>query len=168
MLCQISFWREIVPFECGEAYVLPPVVQQIEVENTALLLLTGVLMCGKLPLSFREGYHHKWVSLCRTTHPSAARTIATLHDKELSFLFIFVDALTGEKRGLIGSNQCFGSVTFWYGSGSSDSYLWLTDPDPDQASSCRWPSRRQQKNIVFSLSFYATTFWRYIYIILQR
>jgi hypothetical protein len=41
------FRREIVPFERGEAYVLPPVVQQIEVENTALLLLTGVLMNTK-------------------------------------------------------------------------------------------------------------------------
>jgi hypothetical protein len=27
-------------------------------------------------------------------------------------------------------NQCSGSVTFWYGSGSSDQYLRLTDPDP--------------------------------------
>ncbi len=26
--------------------------------------------------------------------------------------------------------QCSRSVTFWYGSGSSDPYLWLTDPDP--------------------------------------
>jgi hypothetical protein len=25
--------------------------------------------------------------------------------------------------------QCCGSVTFWYGSGSADPYLWLTDPD---------------------------------------
>ncbi len=27
-------------------------------------------------------------------------------------------------------NQCSGSGTFWYGSGSSDPCLWLTDPDP--------------------------------------
>ncbi len=27
--------------------------------------------------------------------------------------------------------QCSGSVTFWYGSGFSDPYLWLTDPDED-------------------------------------
>jgi hypothetical protein len=26
--------------------------------------------------------------------------------------------------------QCSGSVTFWYGSGSSDPYFWPTDPDP--------------------------------------
>ncbi len=26
-------------------------------------------------------------------------------------------------------NQSLGSVTFWYGSGSKDPYLWLTDPD---------------------------------------
>jgi hypothetical protein len=29
------------------------------------------------------------------------------------------------------SSQCCGSVTFWYGSGSADPYLCLTDPDPD-------------------------------------
>jgi hypothetical protein len=27
--------------------------------------------------------------------------------------------------------QCWGFVTFWYGSGSSDPYLWLTDPGAD-------------------------------------
>ncbi len=27
--------------------------------------------------------------------------------------------------------QCWGSVTFWYGSVSSDPYLWLTNPDAD-------------------------------------
>ncbi len=26
--------------------------------------------------------------------------------------------------------QCWGSVTFWCGSGSPDPYLWLIDPDP--------------------------------------
>ncbi len=29
-----------------------------------------------------------------------------------------------------GFFQCWESVTFWSGSGSADSYLWLTDPDP--------------------------------------
>jgi hypothetical protein len=53
MLLLNFFRREIVPFEDGETYVLPPVVQQIEVENTALLLLAGVLMSRKPPLSFR-------------------------------------------------------------------------------------------------------------------
>ncbi len=35
--------------------------------------------------------------------------------------------------GLLTGNQCCGSVTFWYGTGcgSSDPYLWLTDPDAD-------------------------------------
>jgi hypothetical protein len=28
-------------------------------------------------------------------------------------------------------NQCCGSVTFWYGSGSADPYFLLTDPDSD-------------------------------------
>ncbi len=29
--------------------------------------------------------------------------------------------------------QCCGSVTFWYGSGSANPYLWLADSDPDPA-----------------------------------
>jgi hypothetical protein len=29
------------------------------------------------------------------------------------------------------NKQCCGSVTFWYGSGSPDKYLGLTDPDSD-------------------------------------
>jgi hypothetical protein len=51
------FRREMAPFERGEANVLPHVVQQIEVENTALLLLTGVLV--EKHLSALEGYHHR-------------------------------------------------------------------------------------------------------------
>jgi hypothetical protein len=44
--------------------------------------------------------------------------------------------------------QCSGSVTFWYGSGSRDPYIWLTDSDPGPNSAFRhWPSRRQQKRI---------------------
>ncbi len=34
---------------------------------------------------------------------------------------------------ILFANQCCGSVTFWYGSGSADSRLWLMDPDPDPA-----------------------------------
>ncbi len=30
------------------------------------------------------------------------------------------------------TDLCFGSVTFWYGSGSSNPYLSLTDPDPPE------------------------------------
>ncbi len=44
--------------------------------------------------------------------------------------------LTGERRNvkLFRVTQCWGSVTFWCGSGSSDSYLWLMDPDLEPAS----------------------------------
>jgi hypothetical protein len=45
-----------------------------------------------------------------------------------------------------------GSVPFWY--------LWLTDPAPDRSCSFwQWPSSRQQK-IIFSLSFYAFSFFK--------
>ncbi len=30
----------------------------------------------------------------------------------------------------VTNNQCYGSMTFWYGSGSGDPCLWLMDPDP--------------------------------------
>ncbi len=36
--------------------------------------------------------------------------------------------------------QCWGSVTFWYGSGSSDPYLWQTDPDADPGGPKRYGS----------------------------
>jgi hypothetical protein len=29
--------------------------------------------------------------------------------------------------------QCCGSITFWYGSGSAEPYQWLTDPDSNPA-----------------------------------
>jgi len=31
------------------------------------------------------------------------------------------------------AKQCSGSVTYWYESGSSEPYLWLTDPNPAPA-----------------------------------
>jgi hypothetical protein len=44
---------------------------------------------------------------------------------------------------------CSGSVTFCYGSGSADPYLWLMDLAPDPAF-CQWASKRQQK-VLFCL-----------------
>jgi hypothetical protein len=35
------------------------------------------------------------------------------------------------KKSRQNFNQCWGSVTFWCGSGSPDPFLWLMDPDPD-------------------------------------
>jgi hypothetical protein len=36
-------------------------------------------------------------------------------------------------REVVSFEQCCGSVTFWYGSGSADPCLLLMDPDPDPA-----------------------------------
>ena len=73
----------------------------------------------------------------------------------------------GEPGG--AGEQCCGSMTFWCGSGSgsADPCLWIMDPDPaifviDLQDACQ-----QKKN--FSTKFcLLITFWRYIYIILQR
>jgi hypothetical protein len=35
-----------------------------------------------------------------------------------------------KSRDTFPLNQCCGSVTFWYGSGSADQYHSLTDPEP--------------------------------------
>jgi hypothetical protein len=35
-----------------------------------------------------------------------------------------------DRRILRSFNDCWGSVTFWCGSGSADRYIWLMDPDP--------------------------------------
>jgi hypothetical protein len=54
-----------------------------------------------------------------------------------------MDGLQQEKRVIVcccTSDQCCGSGTFWYGSGSGDPYLGLTDPDPT-------PGSRMPKNI---------------------
>jgi hypothetical protein len=56
-------------------------------------------------------------------------------------------------------NQCCGSVTFWYGSGSADPCLWLMDPDP-----AIFVIDLQE---AFKNYFLLITFWRYIYIIFQ-
>ncbi len=53
--------------------------------------------------------------------------------------------------------QYCGSVTYWYGSGSADPYLWLTDLGLGSGSgSCyfrQWPSRWQLKILCFLRSF---------------
>ncbi len=63
--------------------------------------------------------------------------------------------------------QCCGSMTFWGGSGSTDSCLWPMDPDPNADPD---PAifvidlQDSNKNKVFMF----ITFWSYIYIIFQR
>jgi hypothetical protein len=59
-------------------------------------------------------------------------------------------------------NQCWGSVTFWCGSGSPDPYLWLVDPDqyptPDPT-----PFFGDYRHIIFSLKnliFCSTHLWQ--------
>ncbi len=49
--------------------------------------------------------------------------------------------------------QCWGSVTFWCGSGSADPYLWLLDPDPYPYPASFFSDLKMQKNIFFSLFF---------------
>ncbi len=57
--------------------------------------------------------------------------------KEQAMPFVERSSSTGPRRLCYHKtpthdpNQYWGSVTFWYGSGSSDPYLWLTDPDED-------------------------------------
>ncbi len=57
--------------------------------------------------------------------------------------------------------QCSGSVTFWYGSGSGDPYLWLTDSDSALNSSMTFKTSTKK----FFSAFY---FLKIHYIILQR
>jgi hypothetical protein len=53
--------------------------------------------------------------------------------------------------GSLSRKQCWGSVTFWYGSGSEDPYLWLTDPDPARPS--RWQLNKSFFYLVFLYYF---------------
>ncbi len=57
----------------------------------------------------------------------------TLKTKKLitNLIFFFRYLLRASKSFKKSSSKlCCGSVTFWYGSGSADPNLWLTDPDP--------------------------------------
>jgi hypothetical protein len=60
---------------------------------------------------------------------------------------------TGIEQGLC--DQCYGSVTFWYGSGSSDPYLSPTDPDADPDPAQFVSDLQDTNHIIFSLSFNA-------------
>ncbi len=72
--------------------------------------------------------------------------------------------------------QCWGSMTFWCGSGSVDSCLWLMDPDSDPDTDADPdPSifiidlQDANKKLMFFLKvFLHITFWRYFYIIFQE
>jgi hypothetical protein len=66
-----------------------------------------------------------------------------------------------------GRRQCSGSVTFCNGSGSSDPYLWQTDPDADPAlDPALFVNDLQDDHKKYF--FMLIPFWMYIYIILQR
>ncbi len=61
-------------------------------------------------------------------------------------------------------NMDTGSVPdkFWFGSGSSDPYVSLTNGSGSGSCSFRqWPSRRQQKIIIFPSLFMLIPFWSY-------
>ncbi len=60
-------------------------------------------------------------------------------------------------------NQCCGSITFWYGSGSGDPRLWLMDPDP---AIFVVDLQDANKKLIFFLSKFSP-FWRSIYIIFK-
>jgi hypothetical protein len=69
----------------------------------------------------------------------------------------------------VSLNQCCGSVTFWYRSGSADPCLWPMDPDPAMDPAI-FVLDLQDANIklFFSSLFLLITFWRYIYVIFLR
>jgi len=60
-------------------------------------------------------------------------------------------------RHFVYKKQCSGSITFLYGSGYSDPYLFLTDSDPDLALSSV-PFTLPNNFVIFFLSFLLITF----------
>ncbi len=115
----------------------------------------------------KAGRHKPPVVSSTTTTPGTTTTVTTTTTTETSSL---EEATTSNLRPLrhveanvvrhgepltssLSFRQCCGSVTFWYGSGcgSSDPFLWLTDPDGDPVG----PEKHDPE------------YW-YIYIILQR
>ncbi len=51
------------------------------------------------------------------------------------------------------NRQCWGSVTFWCGSGSAYPYLWLTDPDPTPFFSDFKDAKKEKKYIFFLITY---------------
>ncbi len=66
----------------------------------------------------------------------------------------------GETRNIYCSLHCSGSIKVWYGSGSSDPYLWLMDPD--LALFFFFFSNLQDGNQISFLRVLLIAFWRYI------
>ncbi len=61
-------------------------------------------------------------------------------------------------------NQCFGSMTFWYRSGSGDPCLWVMDPDPAIfVIDLQDANKKLIFSTFFSKFFLLISFWRYIY-----
>jgi hypothetical protein len=99
-------------------------------ENTNISLfranLESKLVCGT--------YHTKKKNVKICQDPAFTKN---LKKSKLAFTVspylhrLLLDMVPKKKRR---AKQCWGSVTFWCGSGSPDPYLWLMDPDPDPAS----------------------------------
>jgi hypothetical protein len=56
---------------------------------------------------------------------------SSLREQILFYQVSNISVSKGEQPFFYRKPQCWGSVTFWCGSGSADPYLWLKDPDPD-------------------------------------
>jgi hypothetical protein len=68
-----------------------------------------------------------WTCRCVGSSASACTPARTcLNTQQVNFTFPVPVTTTVD--------QCWGSMTFWCGSGSPDPYLWLMDPDPDPDS----------------------------------
>ncbi len=82
------------------------------------------------------------LKLCKYWHVWIARTLVTVAWDYFPLVFIYRTLennywLAGvHQRCVTYAKQCWGPVTFWFwsgcGSGSSDPYLWLKNPDADQ------------------------------------
>ncbi len=55
--------------------------------------------------------------------------------------------------GQLTSKHCWGSVTFWCGSGYADLYLWLMDPDPTPDPTPFFSDFNAKKNYFFHIFF---------------
>jgi hypothetical protein len=81
--------------------------------------------------------------------------------KNFFFIFFSYNLLStaeinhGCITGETSSTQCWGSVTFWRGSGSADPYfLGLTDPDPTPFFSDFKDAKKKEISYFFLINYY--------------
>ncbi len=149
--------------------------QQINLRTTLILCCVNY---NRTPFTiFLLGSHKDLKSFRKCPSPSERTSSSLQYAVNISSIFLFLKLfwLSGSSGSLSEKSifywryrylQCCRSMTFWSGSGSgsADPCLWLLDPDPGSGFCYfrHWPSRCQQKTIVYFI--FSTCYFLKVYL----